>query len=430
MKQYTDLLREILKRGRLKQNRTGVDTISLIDAPQMVFDMDDGFPLGTYRQIFFRGVVGENLWFLKGECNNEELLAQDIKIWDKWALKEDTPIRQPRAVQDLVESYVRAIANEQGLSEEQPDFPERMQELAGKVHDELAQADREDHEKGLPTLLYGASKPVSGPEEMEGGFRLMREKNIEFYETAVTLPKGYLGPIYGVLWRRWPSLDPNSTIDQISTILAKLKSENPKLRYSRANIVTAYHPALLPDETQNAQENIKTGRQALAACHTMFQLFAEPLTLEERFALVDPTHPNLELIQSSDEEAKLAFLGELNIPVDRLSLKLYQRSADVPVGVPFNIAGYALLLHMFATQANMKPGLFIHTLGDAHIYVDQVEGVEALLARVDDPEIEVPALPKLRIRPGVASMFEYQVEDFQLEDYHYLRPQIKFPVAE
>lgn len=105
-------------------------------------------------------------------------------------------------------------------------------------------------------------------------------------------------------------------------------------------------------------------------------------------------------------------------------------SADVPIGVPFNIAGYALLLHMFAIQLKMKPGLFIHTLGDAHVYVDQVDGVKELLTRVDDPSIEIPALPQLRINPDVPSLFDYKIEDFTLENYHPLKPQIKFPVAE
>lgn len=98
--------------------------------------------------------------------------------------------------------------------------------------------------------------------------------------------------------------------------------------------------------------------------------------------------------------------------------------------MPFNIAGYALLTHMFAHQLNMQPGLFIHTFGDAHIYVDQIEGVKELLARVDNPEIEVPALPRLVINSEATSMFDYKASDFSLENYHPLKPQIVFPVAE
>lgn len=105
-------------------------------------------------------------------------------------------------------------------------------------------------------------------------------------------------------------------------------------------------------------------------------------------------------------------------------------SADCPVGIPFNIAGYALLLHMFAAQLNMKPGLFIHQIGDAHIYVDQMDGVNELLARVDDESIEIPALPQLKINPDVKSIFDYQESDFELQNYNPLKPQIKFPVAE
>jgi thymidylate synthase len=105
-------------------------------------------------------------------------------------------------------------------------------------------------------------------------------------------------------------------------------------------------------------------------------------------------------------------------------------SADFPVGVPFNIAGYALLLHMFAAQLKMKPAKFIHTFGDAHIYVDQLDGVDELLARVDNPDIEIPALPTLVLNPNVKSLFDYKSDDIKLVGYRPLQPQIKFPVAE
>ena len=320
MKQYTDLLREIVRRGRVKQNRTGVDTISLIDAPQMVFDMDDGFPLLTERPIFFRGVVGENIWFLKGICNNEDLLAQNIKIWDKWALKQDTPVRQLRDLGEMVDEYTEIRHRELGVEEMSM---EAMQKTSEIVQAELKAADDEDEAKGLPVLAKKLDAKT--PEELHGGFRLLREKNVSPYTTLATMPKGYLGPIYGVLWRAWPGLTEHEYFDQIKIMLDKLGSDNPKLRYSRANIVTAFHPALLPDETQNAETNILQGRQALAACHTMFQLFAEPLTEEERAVLLNLKYGTEQTPEVGSTGTLAEFYDEYEIPRDRLSLKLYQR---------------------------------------------------------------------------------------------------------
>lgn len=339
MRQYTDLLRKILEKGRLKKNRTGVDVLSLI-GPQMEFDLSDGFPLLTERPIFFRGVVGENLWFLDGECNNEALLAEGIKIWDKWALKEDRTARMARDLPELVEALFQKRNQDVPVGDEPVITRQQIQE-------ELQAADSVDNQQGLPTLID--RKNATGPEEMMGGFRIMRDEGIELYADKLLLPKGYLGPIYGVLWRQWLTHD-GRAVDQVQTIFDKLASDNPKLRYSRANIITAFNPGVLPDETVNAETNILNGKQALAACHTMFQLFAEPLTVEERINLVNASLPDweharemlrklndpdstpeaftrtwFEALDADAQQKILDQLDELKVPKDRLSLKLYQR---------------------------------------------------------------------------------------------------------
>lgn len=434
MKEYTDLLRRILKTGRLKKNRTGIDTISLL-GPQMEFDMDDGFPLLTERAIFFRGVVVENLWFIGGVCNNQDLMAQDVKIWDNWALKEPTVRDAPRHMSDVLNDYV---TYRKGMLEGE----EAMAFDHNKAIAELEAADMADMEAGLPVNR----KPLDAThmDQLQGGYKLLREANVSFTSPEIVQPIGDLGPVYGVLWRGW--IDHNGQpIDQFMNIFEKLASENPKLRYSRANIITAYNPGVLPDETVGAQENIRNGRQALAACHTMFQFFAEPMTLEERYNLYlkklgrtesEPydnimnlarsIQPLLDAGESTDEVEDLlaTTLDERHVPRDQLSLKLYQRSADFPIGVPFNIAGYALLLHMFAAQLKMKPAKFIHTFGDAHIYVNQLDGVKELLNRVDN--FEIPALPELLIDPDVKSILEYKFEHFKLVGYTPIKPQISF----
>lgn len=423
MKQYTDLLRRILEEGRRKVNRTGTDTISLL-GPQMEFDLSKGYPLEDLRPIFFRGVLQENLWFLKGECNNEALAAVDVNIWSKWALAEPYIRDQPRQVPDAVIDYqnkrIAELPNRDELDENQ------INELRNSYVEELRLADERDHAAGEPTIVD--PKDAKTANDLKGGFSLLREHGIPLFDKIEVMPKGYLGPIYGVLWRNW--LDHmGRTIDQVQTMIDKLSSDNPKLRYSRCNIVTAFQPGVLPDETVDAETNIKAGRQALAACHTFYQLFAEPLTLQERIDLLMQDLEPGDVAYTGDDESMELHLDEKGIPRDQLSLKLYQRSADFPVGVPFNIAGYSMLLMMFAKQLNMKPAKFIHTFGDAHIYVNQLDGVQELLARADDPANQDRPLPQLKIRDGVASMFEYTPEDFELVGYSPIKPQIKFEVA-
>jgi thymidylate synthase len=165
---------------------------------------------------------------------------------------------------------------------------------------------------------------------------------------------GDLGPIYGQQWRSWAAPDGRS-IDQIQEVVETLKT-NPD---SRRMVVTAWNPADLPD-------------MALAPCHCLFQLY---------------------------------------VIEDRLSCQLYQRSGDVFLGVPFNIASYALLTMMLAQVAGLKPGDFIHTLGDAHLYVNHLDQADLQLARTPRP------LPRMRLNPEVTNLFQFRYEDFELLGY-------------
>ena len=176
---------------------------------------------------------------------------------------------------------------------------------------------------------------------------------------------GDLGPVYGRQWRSWPTAE-GRAIDQIREVVATLRT-NPD---SRRMIVSAWNPADIPD-------------MALAPCHCLFQFYAAE---------------------------------------GRLSCQLYQRSADVFLGVPFNIASYAALTVMMAQVTGLKPGEFIHTLGDAHLYLNHLEQAELQLAR--GPR----ALPRLVINPEVGSIFDFKYEDFRLEGYE-PHPHIKAPVA-
>lgn len=176
---------------------------------------------------------------------------------------------------------------------------------------------------------------------------------------------GDLGPVYGSQWRSWPD-GHGGTIDQIAQLVQQLKS-NPD---SRRLMVTAWNPAEMAE-------------MALPPCHCLFQFY---------------------------------------VSEGRLSCQLYQRSADIFLGVPFNIASYALLTMMMAQVCNLKPGDFVHTLGDAHIYSNHIEQCRLQLTRDPRP------LPTMRINPAVKDIFSFQYEDFTLENYD-PHPHIKGEVA-
>jgi thymidylate synthase len=191
---------------------------------------------------------------------------------------------------------------------------------------------------------------------------------------------GELGPVYGKQWRSWACPD-GSTIDQISQVIEQIKTRPT----SRRLIVSAWNPADLPDESLSPQQNVEQGRMALAACHTLFQFY---------------------------------------VAEGKLSCQLYQRSADLFLGVPFNIASYALLTHMMAQQCNLEVGDFVHTFGDCHLYNNHItdEIVYEQLNRAPKK------LPNLIIKRHPGNIFDYQLEDFEFVGYE-PHPRIVAPIA-
>jgi thymidylate synthase len=276
MQTYLQLLQDILDRGSEKSDRTGTGTISLFGY-QMRFDLSAGFPAVTTKQLHFKSIIHELLWFLAGDTNIAYLNENGVRIWDEWAT--DT---------------------------------------------------------------------------------------------------GDLGPVYGAQWRNWISPD-GRHIDQMKRLLGDLRTRPD----SRRHIISAWNPAVLPDESRSPRENAAAGLQALPPCHTMFQF---------------------------------------HIAGNRLSCQMYQRSADVFLGVPFNIASYALLTQMIAHVLDLEPGDFIHTFGDVHIYLNHLEQVKTQLARTPfDP-------PQMKLNPDRKDLFGFRYEDFELVGYQYY-PAIRAPIA-
>jgi thymidylate synthase len=268
--QYEDFMRHVFEHGVNKADRTGTGTRSVF-GHQMRFDLNEGFPLITTKKVFWKAVVLELLWFLRGDSNAKWLQERGVTIWDEWA---------------------------------------------------------------------GAD--------------------------------GDLGPVYGVQWRNWPTPD-GGHIDQMAQVVQQLKA-NPD---SRRIIVSAWNVADLP-------------KMALQPCHAFFQFYVAP--------------------------------GDSPSARGRLSCQLYQRSADIFLGVPFNIASYALLTHMLAQQCNLDVGDFIWTGGDCHIYSNHHEQVQLQLSRAPR------AYPTLHIHRLPASVFDYAFEDFEIQGYD-PHPLIKAPVA-
>ena len=263
MRAYLELLRAVLERGVPKDDRTGTGTLSIF-GHQMRFDLGEGFPAVTTKQLHFRSIVHELLWFIAGETNVERLRRNGVSIWDEWADSD-----------------------------------------------------------------------------------------------------GELGPIYGAQWRRWRTADGRS-VDQLGAVIDEIR-RNPS---SRRLVVSAWNAGELE-------------RMALHPCHALFQF---------------------------------------DVSAGRLSCQLYQRSADAFLGVPFNIASYAILTAMVAQVTGLRPGDFVLTLGDAHLYSNHLEQARLQLEREPLPP------PRLELSPEVREIDDFRYEDVRILDYR-CHPKIPAPIA-
>lgn len=211
--------------------------------------------------------------------------------------------------------------------------------------------------------------------ETNTGF--LKENGVTIWDEWAT-EEGELGPVYGAQWRDWITAD-GRHIDQIKGLLQDLQNKPD----SRRHIVSAWNPGVLPNESVSPRENAAAGLQALPPCHTLFQFY---------------------------------------VADGKLSCQMYQRSADVFLGLPFNIASYSLLTMMIAQVSGLQPGDFVLTLGDAHIYLNHLEQVNEQLSREPFP------LPQMQLNPDCSDLFAFRFEDFELQNYQ-CHPHIRAPIA-
>lgn len=205
----------------------------------------------------------------------------------------------------------------------------------------------------------------------------LKDNKVSIWDEWAT-EQGDLGPVYGAQWRCWQTPD-GRVIDQISQLIHDIKT-NPD---SRRLIVSGWNPAVLPDTKFSPKDNAAMGKQALPPCHTLFQFYVHD---------------------------------------GKLSCQLYQRSADIFLGVPFNIASYALLTMMVAQVCDLTPGDFVHTFGDAHLYSNHMDQVNEQLSRTPHP------LPQMKLNPVIKDIFGFSIDDFELVNY-LAHPAIKAPIA-
>ena len=353
-KKYQELLQDILDNGVTKETRNG-GTLSVFGR-QIRHKMSEGFPLLTTKKMYFKGIVTELLWFLRGDTNIKYLVDNDCHIWDGDAFK-----------------------NFMTTSE------------------------------GDPDMIWNQDQ-----------FIHLIKTNDEFAKEW-----GELGPIYGKQWRSWSRnatrdekiVDPGvytKQIDQIQNLINELKT-NPD---SRRLMVSAWNVGELDQMT-------------LPPCHYGFQVYTRELSLEERNQWFQIHRNGNNPTMKSDW--KDFELDQQNIPKRAISLMFNMRSNDVPLGLPFNLASYGLLLEILTKEVNMVPDELIVNLGDAHIYLNQIDGVKEQLTR------EPYKLPKLICKDeywylnDVDISFSEKIEKFKpdffkVEDYQ-SHPTIKIPLS-
>ena len=367
--EYFRIVNDILTNGKLKKNRTGVDTIGIFGA-QAKYNVDlNAFPLLTTKKVHWPAIVHELLWFISGDTNIKYLVDNNVRIWNEWA-------------------YVKYQKYCKTLNE--PDYDVHIEDLEKNCVREMTQ---DEFVNEIKTNDAFAAKWGELGEGTYGGMW----RNFPFY----TQDNEFVGSstVKGVSAEYWTF----GQVDQLQKVINNLKT-NPD---DRRMIVSAWHPYWVD-------------QCALPPCHCLFQFHTEELTQDERFDLYRESGGNKGWVSVPEMNEKV--LNDANIPTSRLNCLLYQRSNDFFLGVPFNIASYSLLTAMIAHVTNMVSGTFTHSHGDAHLYINHLDQIKLQMSR------EPKSLPSLWLNPEVKSLFDFKYDDIKLLNYD-PHPTIKAEVA-
>lgn len=422
--QYLSLVEHILNNGHHKQDRTGVGTTSVFGT-SMRFDIGDGkIPLLTTKKVFTKGIIHELLWMLSGDTNIRYLKQHGVSIWDSWIDPKTVEYRPLDGI-EIINALIRHCKAKKFTTITNTNFSDGQYGL---------HADKDD-----PTHYVFEWNGAS----LEAWVNAYRD---QIGEEPRVLVAGELPKIYQHQWRRWEDirivdtetldrLEAQGTdyvclgevgpdqwvvrreIDQIAQVIEQLKT-NPD---SRRILLSAWNVAEIDE-------------MALPPCHVLAQFYTTPMSVREReeearrrgISLGDLYYGHIDSSYSRDELDEIAnrLLSTQGIPERKLSCQLYQRSADVPLGVPFNIVQYSLLTHLFAHVVNMATDEFIWVGGDTHIYQNQVDGIREQLKRsaIED------SVPRVILNKEVKSIFDFTYDDIEIVDYK-SHPAIKFPPA-
>lgn len=355
---YLDLLRDIMENGVVKTDRTGTGTKSVFGR-QLRFDLSKGFPLITTKRVHFKSIVIELLWFLSGSTNIKYLVDNDCNIWSDWPCKR-----------------FNQFIDSKNCSEDE-------HELALEYAE--ARVDDKDWATIRPTVKEFTA-------------------DIKQYDSFAQI-YGELGPVYGKQWRYWFACtgEDNKSpiefeyIDQIIQSIEMLKNQPD----SRRNIISAW----------NVADIEQMDVSGLPPCHFAFQWNTRSVSGHNEPVFIDHDNGN---VSTHDKWIEPEFKYKLDCHVNI-------RSSDFFLGMPFNIASYALLMHLYAKQVNMMPGDLVISTGDTHLYLNHIEQAKLQLSR------EPYDLPHLLLhdRP---SIFDYKPEDIQLFNYQ-SKEAIKAPIA-
>ncbi len=419
MQSYLNTLEQIVNHGALKQGRNG--PTRAIFGTSTRYDLREGFPLLTTKKINFKNIVEELVWFISGDTNNETLRERGVNIWNKWAMPVDKSRRRFTDQKDWENWFHRTLHNA----------------LSNSIVKAQLEASTmgEEEKKTLDEVIELYRKAIVVSEELgyEQAWNVLKDSGVlkhnQSHWTEQFPAVGELGPVYGKMWRFWPDGN-GGHIDQLANAITMLK-ERPD---SRRIYVTAWNPALIPDESKSHVDNIIDGKQVLPPCHVSYQFYSHVMTLAERvkhaghvFMIGDTlVGPNFDFDQNTDpvfDEQVMQVLDAKGVPTRWLSCRLDQRSADWPVGVPYNIASYSLLTMVVAKIVGMAPYEFYHTTGDTHVYGDQVELAKEQITRIPTK------LPKVLINPYLTDIDKFCADDVRLVDYQ-CQAHIPYPVTD